>query len=72
MGLAVPLKLRYLSEGDKRDSKHGLQAMTLLRSQHPGLGPGGIACRLFLNLTAFALELERNDAESGLVTSILE
>jgi len=29
-----------LSEGDKRDSKHG-STMTLLRSQHLGLGRGG-------------------------------
>lgn len=43
-GATVRLELRYLSEGDKRDSKHGLQTMTLLRSQRPGLGPGGIAC----------------------------
>ena len=34
--------LGSLSEGDKRDSKHGDQAMTLLRSQHLGLGPGEI------------------------------
>lgn len=58
-GATVRLEPRYLSEGDKRDSKHGLQTMTLLRSQRPGLGPGGIACWCYNNVNMVGLLLER-------------
>lgn len=60
----------YLSEGDKRDSKQSLQALTLPRSQHLRLGVGGITVGLLLGgdlrKTLVGTPLE---AVGGMVTS---